>query len=195
MTNSELRSLRGDSEVSATRWEIDSNGELLRSLYAQLKTVAAAQMAGERPDHTLTATALLNEAFLRMQLSAGGLTTDATRVQLFAAAADTMRQILIEHGRKHARRRKLIRKEFFRDGSSMDPVRLDASDLLAIDDAVSELIRQHPEKGQLVKLRFFAGLTLPEAASAMEISLTTANRYWRYARAWLSRELSHDHDC
>jgi RNA polymerase sigma factor (TIGR02999 family) len=158
--------------------------QLLPMVYDELRKLAAARLAAEKPGQTLQATALVHEAYLR--LVGGEQTRDWDgRRHFFAAAAEAMRRILINRARDKRRQK--------RDGG-LHRVDLDrllvadqASDeeLVAIDDALQELARQNAPCAELVKLRFFTGLTLDEAAAAMGIARRTANRYWAFARAWL----------
>jgi RNA polymerase sigma factor (TIGR02999 family) len=158
--------------------------ELLPLVYDELRELAAARLAAEKPGQTLQATALVHEAYLR--LVGGEQTRDWDgRGHFFAAAAEAMRRILINRARDKRRQK--------RDGG-LQRVDLDrllvadqASDgeLVAIDDALQELARRNGPCAELVKLRFFTGLTLDEAAVAMGIARRTANRYWAFARAWL----------
>ena len=165
--------------------------QLLPLVYDQLRELAAQKLAHEKPGHTLDATALVHEAYLRL-LGPTEATSFANRRHFFAAAAEAMRRILVEHARRKSRRKRggelrrldLQVHEPTVEGSS--------TDVLAVDEAVTQLACKHPEKAELVKLRYFAGLTLPEAATALGISTPTAERYWRYARAWLSRQLRRD---
>src|SRR5947209_476612 len=165
--------------------------DLLPLVYEQLRAMAARKMRQERCGQTLQATALVHEAYLRLVGDAGGPQWDG-RWHFFAAAAEAMRRILVENARS---RRRLKR------GGGAQRVSLEAMDLtvddpspdlLALDEALLELEQKHPEKAQLVKLRYFAGLTMDEAALAMGISPRTAGRAWSYARAWLYARI-HSH--
>jgi len=158
--------------------------DLLPLVYDELRKLAVARMAGEKPGQTLQATALVHEAYLR--LIGGAQNQDWNgRGHFFAAAAEAMRRILVNRARDKGRERR---------GGSWQRVDLDrvlvadqASDeeLVAIDDALQELARRNGPCAELVKLRFFTGLTLDEAAAAMGIARRTAHRYWAFARAWL----------
>lgn len=163
--------------------------ELMPVVYDELRRLARSHMAGERADHTLDPTALVHEAYLR--LIGQSSPHWAGRRHFFGAAADAMRRILVDHARsKHAAKRggQLQRVSLESDPADRAP-ELDLADLLALDEALARLEAASPAKAQLVKLRYFAGLTLDEAAAAMEISLATAKRYWIYARAWLFKEM------
>jgi RNA polymerase sigma factor (TIGR02999 family) len=165
--------------------------QLLPLVYAELRRLAAQRLAQEKPGQTLQATALVHDAYVRL--------VDVHKVQhwnsrghFFAAAAEAMRRILIEQARhkrrlKHGGERRRV--DLDSACSVADPPSLE---LLALDDALSKLAAIEPAKANLVKLRFFAGLTMPEAAAALEISLATAERYWTFARSWLYAELT-DH--
>lgn len=162
--------------------------QLLQMVYEELRTLAARRMAHESPGQTLQATALVHEAWLRL----GGDRQPQweNRAHFFAAAAEAMRRILIENAR---------RKNAVRHGGGMISVSLESLELAAVMDddqilllneALERFQQSHSEKARLVKLRFFAGLTLSEAAKVMGISEPTAKRHWAFARAWLFREIN-----
>jgi RNA polymerase sigma factor (TIGR02999 family) len=162
--------------------------QLLPLVYDELRKLAAQKLAQENPGQTLQATALVHEAYLRL---VG--TQDPGwngRGHFFAAAAEAMRRILVEN----ARRKKRLRHGG--GGLKLDLEGVDlagsapAEDLLALDEALEVLARKDPTAAQLVKLRYFAGLTMAEAATALGISLRTAERNWTYARTWLHRAIS-----
>jgi RNA polymerase sigma factor (TIGR02999 family) len=163
--------------------------QLLPLVYDELRKLAAHKLAREKSGQTLEATALVHEAYLRM-VGADDDHLWENRGHFFAAAAEAMRRILVENAR-HKRSRKhgggLERHD-------LDHIQLAApelcEDLEALDDALNRLAEKDPVKADLVKLRHFAGLTIEEAAQALGISVTTANRYWRYARAWLHQEIT-----
>jgi RNA polymerase sigma factor (TIGR02999 family) len=162
--------------------------QLLPLVYDELRTLAAQKMAKEAPGQTLQATALVHEAYVRL--------VDAERAQhwnsrghFFAAAAEAMRRILVEN----ARRKKALRRggdRYRMDLELAEPAapRL-SDDLLAIDEALERLAAKDRAKAELVKLRYFAGLTMEQTAETLGISLATANRWWNYARAWLHQEI------
>ena len=163
--------------------------ELLPLVYEQLRALAGRKMRSERAEQTLQATALVHEAYLRL--------VDTTKVQLwesrwhfFAAAAESMRRILVDH----ARRRGRIKRGGELRRVDLDRVELTVSDppdeLVALDEALNRLAEKHPQKAQLVNLRYFGGLTHEETAQALGISISTADRHWAYARAWLYRHMS-----
>jgi RNA polymerase sigma factor (TIGR02999 family) len=162
--------------------------QLLPLVYDELRKLATAKLAQEQPGHTLQATALVHEAYLRLvdQEQAQHFNS---RGHFFAACAESMRRILVESARrrgalKRGQGRQRIELPDLADGSGEDPI-----DLLALDDALKQLEEQHPPKAEVVKLRFFAGFTLEETAQVLGISLATAARHWAYARAWLFGKL------
>src|SRR5262245_7510328 len=167
-------------------------GQLLPLVYDELRRLAAQKLARETPGQTLDATALVHEAYLRLQASEGQADTVqpwANRRHFFAAAAEAMRRILIDQARrKQSRRRGGGRKRLV-----MDQVTLAAPepcpDVLALHESLELFEKLDPVKAELVKLRYFAGLTISQVAEALGISSTTADRYWAYARAWLHAEL------
>ena len=161
--------------------------ELLPLVYDELRRLAAAKMAHERPDQTLQPTALVHEAWLR--LAGNKNQTWNGRAHFFGAAAEAMRRILIENAR---------RKGAARHGGGM--ARLDIQEieigaagtddeLVAVHEALDKLAARDKEKAELVKLRYFAGLTTAEAADVLGISVPTADRWWNYSRAWLFEEI------
>ncbi len=162
--------------------------QLLPILYDELRKIAAERLGHEKPGQTLQATALVHEAYLR--LVGGAEHPWKSRGHFFAAAAETMRRILIEQARRKGR----VRHGGDRRRVDLDDIRLVADiandDLLDLDDALMRLAELDPARAELVKLRFFAGLTMPEAAATLGVSLTTAERYWAFARAWLYAELT-----
>jgi RNA polymerase sigma factor (TIGR02999 family) len=162
---------------------------LLPLVYDELRQLAAQKLAHERPGHTIQATALVHEAFLRL-FGPRKQPSWESRNHFFGAAAEAMRRVLVEKAR---RKRRLKR------GGDYERVNLDdvdiaiegpTEDIIALDEALAKLAELHPEKAELVKLRYFAGLTVAEAAAALGISPSTADRYWAYARAWLYREVA-----
>lgn len=167
--------------------------QLLPLVYDELRRLAAQRIAQEKPGQTLEPTALVNEAYLRLVGDGRGQHWDG-RNHFFAAAAEAMRRILVENAR---------RKQGPQHGGRMQRMHVDlnlvaaqicAVDLLALDEALTRLAAESPARAELVKLRFFAGLTVPEAADVLGISLATAERYWTYARTRLYAELSDSHD-
>jgi RNA polymerase sigma factor (TIGR02999 family) len=159
--------------------------ELLPLVYAELRQLAAAQMAHEKPGHTLDATALVHEAYLRLI----GDQQFENRRHFFAAAAEAMRRILVDNARrKRSRKRGGDRQRL--DLNLEHTADLGRSEhLLLLDDALDRLQDCDPDKAQLVKLRYFAGMTVEQAAETLAISVTIANRWWTFARAWLHEEI------
>jgi len=164
--------------------------ELLPLVYDELRKLAAQRMAHEAVGQTLQPTALVHEAWLRLVGNQQPRFDD--RGHFFAAAAEAMRRILIENARRKARLKRGGAWERVNLEDIQVAVETDPATLLSIDLALDKLHREHAEKAELVKLRFFAGLTLPEAAKVMNLSETTAKRYWTFARAWLHSELAGD---
>jgi len=191
--------------------------QLLPLVYDELRKLAAARLAQERPGQTLQATALVHEAYLRL-VGGGGNREQGTgdrkeetrnsdlspvacplsppsfhsRGHFFAAAAEAMRRILIDQ----ARQREAAKRGGGLNRHDVDEMQIaipePTVDLLALDEALTRFQKLDPRKANLVRLRYFAGLTIPEAADALGISATTADRYWAYARAWLHAELSRE---
>jgi RNA polymerase sigma factor (TIGR02999 family) len=158
--------------------------QLLPLVYDELRKLAAARMASERSDNTLQATALVHEAYLRLVGNAGGQHWNG-RGHFFAAAAEAMRRILIEAARRKGRLKRggdLVRIDLDRDALA---TQAQPEALLVIDDAITALAAEDAAAAQLVKLRYFAGLSIEQAAEAMGISRSTAYEHWSYARAWL----------
>jgi RNA polymerase sigma factor (TIGR02999 family) len=165
-----------------------ATAQLLPLVYDELRRMAAQKLAQENPGQTLQATALVHEAYLRLM---GGERDRAweSRGHFFVAAAEAMRRILIDQ----ARRKQSLRQGGGRERQPLEHVEIAAPepslDLLALSDALERFERVDALKAGLVKLRYFTGLTIPQAADALGISSTTADRYWAYARAWLHAEL------
>jgi RNA polymerase sigma factor (TIGR02999 family) len=190
------------SDVTQILGQIEAGDEhasekLLPLVYEELRKLAAARLAHEQPGQTLQATALVHEAYLHL-IGPTSPTPDPrfptpsfnSRGHFFAAAAEAMRRILI----MNARRRRAQKRGGDCDRIDLDPDLLPAAHrderLLALDDSLARLEERHPEKARLVKLRFFAGLSIADAAAAMSISDATADRHWAYARAWLQRDMA-----
>jgi RNA polymerase sigma factor (TIGR02999 family) len=165
--------------------------ELLPLVYDELRKLAAARMAAEPPGHTLDGTALVHEVYLRLVGPADAARWD-NRGHFFAAAAEAMRRILVEAARrkkaeKHGGGRQRLDAEEFAVAAP-DP----NEDVIALDEALNRFAEHDPAKAELVKLRYFAGLSNEEAADALGISPATAKRHWAYSRAWLFRVLEGD---
>ena len=166
--------------------------QLLPLVYDELRQLAASSLAAETPGQTLTATSLVHEAYMRLVGGDPDQPWDG-RGHFFAAAAEAMRRILIEKAR---------RKKALRHGGKNNRVALDEAQfaeqvpddrLLAVDEVLDQLAQEQKETSDVVKLRFFVGLTIEETASALNISVRTANRHWAYARAWLYQRLKTVH--
>ena len=165
--------------------------QLLPLVYDELRKLAAAKLAQEKPGQTLQATALVHDAYIRLVDVQKAQHWDS-RGHFFAAAAESMRRILVDMAR---------RKKRPKHGGDLQRVDLDAActlaeepceDILALDEALEKFASVDPRKAEPVKLRFFAGMTIPEAAAALGISHATAERNWTYARVWLYCELDDD---
>ena len=163
--------------------------QLLPLVYDDLRKIALRQFASERPGQTLQATALVHEAYLRL-IGPGDKPTWEGRRHFFAAAAEAMRRILIEKARQ--KQGPKLGGQHRRVDVDLDAIAIDDAriDLLALDDALTRLAEESPVRAELVKLRFFAGLTMAEAAELLGISLATAERYWVYCRTRLFAELN-----
>ncbi len=162
--------------------------QLLPLVYDELRRLAAEKLAQERPGQTLQATALVHEAYLRLVEVDKAQHWDSRR-HFFAAAAEAMRRILIDN----ARRKRTEKHGGARQRLDLDDVEVAADtrspDLLALDEALTQLAAEDPVKAQLVTLRYFGGLSVQEAAETLGIARATADRYWSYARIWLYCEL------
>ncbi len=161
---------------------------LLDVVYAELRTLAAAKLAREAPGHTLQPTALVHEAWMRL---VGDDAPDfKSRRYFFGACAEAMRRILVDRARKKARLKHGGGRERveLEDVSAEEP--LATIELIALDDALEKLAREAPDKAELVKLRYFAGLTLDQVAETLGVSPATVDRHWAYARAFLFHEVS-----
>lgn len=165
--------------------------ELLPLVYDELRKLAAHRLAQENPGQTLQATALVHEAYLRL-VDVEKAEPWGSRGHFFAAAAEAMRRILIDNARRRLSQRRGGQAERRPLEGLEAAIPVSDSEMLAVNDALERLAQTDPPKAELVKLRYFGGLTIPEAAQAMGISITTANRYWAYARAWLHEELGGD---
>lgn len=170
------------------RGDARAAGQLLPLVYDELRRLAARRLADESPGQTLQATALVHEAYIRL-VDVEKAQHFNSRGHFFAAAAEAMRRILVENAR---------RKQRIRHGGGRRRIDLDESavadlqrseDLLALDEALERLSAEERIVAEVVKLRYFAGLTIDQTAAALGISVRTANRHWAYARAWLFREI------
>ena len=164
-----------------------AGNELLPLVYQELRRLAAHKMANEAPGQTLQPTALVHEAWLR--LVGSGQQTWQNRAHFFGAAAEAMRRILIDT----ARRKRALRHGGGQQRVAIQEVEIadikDDDDLLVLNDALEKFAADESQKAELVKLRYFAGLTTAEAAEILQISIPTADRWWAYSRAWLYGEV------
>jgi len=170
--------------------------QLLPLVYDALRKLAAQRLAQEKPGQTLQATALVHEAYIRLVASGNSPQPAAqarawnSRGHFFAAAAEAMRRILIED----ARRKQRLRHGGGRKRIDLDQLELSADStspsIFALDDALEKLAAEEKAAAEVVKLRYFAGLTIEQTAAALQISVRTANRHWAYAKAWLYQQLS-----
>ncbi len=169
------------------RGEPNAAEELLPLVYAELRRLASAKMARLQAGQTLQPTALVHEAYLR--LLGGGQHNWDGRAHFFSAAAEAMRRILIES----ARRKSALRHGGGQQRLNVDQVEIAAEakddEMLAVNEVLEDFAKREPQKAELVKLRYFVGMTLEEAAEVLGISDTMAKRHWAYARAWLLREI------
>jgi RNA polymerase sigma factor (TIGR02999 family) len=163
--------------------------QLLPLVYEELRRLAAQKLAQERPGQTLQATALVHEAYVRLVDTEEAQHWNS-RGHFFAAAAEAMRRILVDAARSKSAAKRGGRQRRVEIEVAELAARPRDPKLLALDDALAKLEQQHPPQAQLVKLRYFAGLSNREAAEVLGISTATASRYWVYARAWLQREMS-----
>jgi RNA polymerase sigma factor (TIGR02999 family) len=182
------------SDVTRIMSQIDQGDpqaaeKLLPLVYDELRKLAAVKLAQEKPGQTLQATALVHEVYLRL-VDGRQIQNWNSRGHFFAAAAEAMRRIIVEHARHRGRLKR---------GGNQQRVDLDSAcsvqeppplDIVALDEALTKLADIEPVKAELVKLRFFAGLTMPQAANALGVSLATAERYWTFSKAWLYSELA-----
>jgi RNA polymerase sigma factor (TIGR02999 family) len=170
---------RGDKEAA---------NELLRAIYKELRRVAAGKLNDERTGHTFQPSDLVHEAYFRL-VGEDGLAGWNSRRHFFTAAAEAMRRILIDHARQKMSQKRGgdWQRVIMPDDLIADDRK--AESLVALEEALARFEAEAPDKAQVVKLRFFGGLTIDEVAKALEISATTADRHWAYARAWLKNEM------
>jgi len=167
--------------------DADDQQALFSVVYAQLRAAAQQRVASERPDHTLQATALVHEAYMRLLESGMTFTSPGA---FHHAAAEAMRRILIEHARRHGRRKRGGgRSRLDLDGVLDLAAAGDPEQIESLVSALGRLEEQTPLAGAVVRLRFYAGLSIEETARALGVSSRTVNREWRYGRAWLYRTL------
>ncbi len=163
----------------------DAADSLMPLVYDELRRLARSYLQRERPDHTLQATGLVHEAYLRLVDQTG--ITWQNRAHFLGVAAHQMRRILVDHARRHQAEKRggeLVKVEF---DEAIAPAAARSVDLVALDDALQDLARLNPQHSQIIELRFFGGLTFEEVAEVIDVSSRTARREWRAARAWLRR--------
>ena len=171
------------------RGDAQATDELLPLVYEELRALAARKLSHETPGQTLQATALVHEAYLRL---VGEESQNWTgRAHFFRAAAEAMRRILIDHARrkKSEKRGGNRQRVDLEEADPQSPQTCSPDDLLALDEALAKLAQEDQVKAEVVKLRYFAGLTVEQTAQILGISATTAKLHWAYARAWLLREI------
>ena len=177
---------------ASRRWR--AADQLLPLVYAELRRLAAALLSSEKPGQTLDATALVHEAYLRLVASGDASAPRdrpfADHKHFFLAAAEAMRRILIENARRKKRPKHGGDRQRL-DVEALDPPDLSAEDerILAVDETLQRLAEEEPQVAEVVRLRWFAGLSIEQTAAALGISVRTANRHWAYARAWLFQQL------
>jgi RNA polymerase sigma factor (TIGR02999 family) len=165
--------------------------ELLQLVYQELRRIAAHQMAREAAGHTLQATALVHEMWLR--LVASNQQSWQNRAHFFAAAAEAMRRILVDHARRKQSQKRGRGIEHEELNESTLVLAAPPDELLAVHEALDKLAQEEATAAELVKLRYFVGMTMEEAATALELAPRTAERLWTYARVWLRREIRRQH--
>lgn len=160
---------------------------LLTETYHRLRQLAERRLSNERSDHTLQATALVHEAWLRLDKTHQ---TPRDQMNFIAAMSNIMRRVLVDHARRHLAEKRgggVVHSSFDDDLSNASEENTRSTELIAVDEALKDLEGQHPRPAALVRLRYFTGLTIDEAAAALEISNATANRDWAFAKEWIGR--------
>lgn len=165
--------------------------ELLPLVYSELRSLAAAKLSREKSGQSLQPTLLVHEAYLRL---AGDEKKQAWngKAHFFGAAAEAMRRILVDHARSKAAERRGGKAQHFELTEADGRVSPTNDNILLLNETLCEFEQQWPERAQLVKLRYFAGMTIPEASKALKISTATAERWWRFAKAWLHSQLAEE---
>ena len=187
----------GDVTELLRRWrDGDPNalGQITEAIYEELRRIAGHYLRNERPGHTLQATVLVHELYLRLD-SVRGIDWE-TRAQFFSVVATLMRNILVDHARKRSARKRGIRLRRSPEvlgGAGAEQFATNI-DVLAVHEALDRMTTGYPDEVRLVELRFFGGLEVAEAARVLGVSLTTAERQWRFAKAWLRDEISGRHE-
>lgn len=187
MTSSRPRQQATRLLVEWSEGDSEAANRLIPLVYDELRQLARSYLRRERPDHTLQATGLVHEAYLR--LIDQTVTTWQNRAHFLGVAAQVMRRILVDHARRHRAEKRggdWEKLEYNDEHAPNDPRSVN---LIALDDALQDLAKFDPRQSQVVELRFFGGLTTEEAGEVLEISPRTVKREWRMARAWLHREV------
>lgn len=180
----------GDADSSSQTPAAQPAADLLPLVYDQLRALARQKMAAERPGHTLQATALVHEAYARLVGSQDGNAKFSSVGHFYRAAAEAMRRILVDHARARLSEKRggAVRRVNFTTVLDLAATP-DPEEILAFDDALSRLESQSPDAAIVVRLRFYAGLSIDDTASTLGVAPRTVNREWQFARAWLFREL------
>lgn len=176
----------------ATQGDSDARGQLIQVTYDQLRAMAAARMRDERPDHTLTATALVHEVSL--QLLAQSNLTAMNQGQFLALAATAMRNLLVDHARARGRQKRGGDRQKFCLTEALTACDEQSEELIDLDDALKRLSEVDARKSQVVELRYFGGLSIQETADILGVSPATVKRDWEVAKAWLLRELQSENE-
>lgn len=183
---------RGQVTEMLRRWaqgDREALDSVMTLVYGELRRLAHSYLRGERPDHTLQATALVNEAYLRL--------VDAEyrhiekRSEFFAVAAQAMRRILVDHARQKRASKRGGGVTYISFDEGKGPPTSNAVDIVALDEVLEDLVQQDERQAKVVELRYFCGLTIDETAKVLKISPATVSREWNMARAWLRRALRH----
>lgn len=169
-----------------------AHDELISIIYEELRHIAGSLMRRERPDHTLAPTAVVHEAVIRL-LGEKVFEKSEDRSLLFASAARAMREVLIDHARKRAAGRRGGGWKRLPLDAVVDDIEAQGMDILAIHEALDRLAVLNPRQSQVVTLRYFGGMTVPEVAAALGVAVVTVERDWRLARAWLQGQLREGH--
>ena len=185
------------SDADITQLLMDARGgdpratdRLLPLVYDRLRALAQELMQQERSGHTLQATALVHEAYLKLVDQQRAQWQD--RAHFFAVAAQAIRRILVDHARGHGRAKRGGGRAKVTLNEELAATYDEVIDVVALDDALAQLAESHPQHARITEMRFFAGLTIEEAAAVLGMSTRTVDRHWRYARAWLYKALSGD---
>ena len=177
----------------AAAGDAGAGADVVARVYEELRLLARQRLASERAGHTLQATALVNEVYLRLVESADGSLNFAGRAHFFHCAAEAMRRVLVEHARARSRLKRGgdARRVPLEELTGVADLAADAdpAEILTVDEAIRRLEEQNPDVGAVVRLRFYAGLSPGETAQALGVSESTVYREWNFARAWLYREL------